>query len=141
MVERKCRMAISPAPVGSRPPPLASMGHTGKPKRRIRPPSLFPPARLGSSHVRAVLTLPPKPRPSLREFQDALAALREKAPVPVRPNDLSLRDPGFIRRVLPLLGSLYDEYFRCETEFEEELPPGRFLGVANHNAMTGIPDM
>jgi 1-acyl-sn-glycerol-3-phosphate acyltransferase len=74
-------------------------------------------------------------------MKDALAALREKATCPVRPNDLSLRDPGFIRRILPLLGALYDEYFRCETEIEEELPPGRFLGVANHNAMTGIPDM
>jgi 1-acyl-sn-glycerol-3-phosphate acyltransferase len=88
-----------------------------------------------------VLTLPPEPRPSFKEIQDALAALREKASEKVRPNDLSLRDPSFIRRILPLLGALYDSYFRCETEFEQELPAERFLGVANHNAMTGTPDM
>jgi 1-acyl-sn-glycerol-3-phosphate acyltransferase len=82
-----------------------------------------------------------EPRPTLAELRDALAAFREKARAPVRPHDLGARDPVFIRRVLPLLGWLYDTYFRCETEFEGELPEGRFLGVANHNAMTGIPDM
>jgi 1-acyl-sn-glycerol-3-phosphate acyltransferase len=86
-------------------------------------------------------TLPPEPFPSFKELRDALAAFREKASGPVRPGDLSLRDGRFIRRILPLLGALYDHYFRCETEFEEELPSGRFLAVANHNAMTGIPDM
>lgn len=89
----------------------------------------------------ALLTLPPEPLPSFKVIQEALAAFREKATEPVRPDDLSLRDERFIRRILPLLGALYDHYFRCETEFEAELPPGRFLAVANHNAMTGIPDM
>lgn len=36
---------------------------------------------------------------------------------------------------------LYDHYFRCETEVEGELPEGPFLAVANHNGMTGTPDM
>jgi 1-acyl-sn-glycerol-3-phosphate acyltransferase len=88
-----------------------------------------------------VLTLPHEPSPSLDQIHDAFAALGAKVLDPVRPNDLSLRDPRFIRRVMPLLGFLYDHYFRCETELEQELPPGRFLGVANHNAMTGTPDM
>jgi len=100
----------------------------------------FPPAPLGSSHTPGVL-IPHEPRPRLDEIKDALAAFREKAKHDVRPNDLDRRDPDFIRRVLPLLGYLYDGYFRCETEVEADLPPGRFLGVANHNAMTGIPDM
>jgi 1-acyl-sn-glycerol-3-phosphate acyltransferase len=39
------------------------------------------------------------------------------------------------------MGLFYDFYFRCETEIEEELPATRVLGVANHNAMTGMPDM
>ncbi|MFO0755372.1 MAG: 1-acyl-sn-glycerol-3-phosphate acyltransferase [Byssovorax sp.] len=72
---------------------------------------------------------------------DALAAFRDKARERVRPNDLEARDPRFIARVLPLLGLLYDHYFRCETEIEAELPEGRFLAVANHNGMTGTPDM
>jgi 1-acyl-sn-glycerol-3-phosphate acyltransferase len=88
-----------------------------------------------------VLTLPSEPLPSLDELRDAFAALAEKARAPVRPNDLEARDTVFIRRVLPLLGVLYDHYFRCETELAEELPDGPFLAVANHNAMTGIPDM
>ncbi|MCC6556340.1 MAG: 1-acyl-sn-glycerol-3-phosphate acyltransferase [Polyangiaceae bacterium] len=74
-------------------------------------------------------------------MRDAIAAFRGKARERVRPQDLDARDPGFITRVLPLLGALYDDYFRCETELEEELPPGPFLGVANHNGMTGTPDM
>src|SRR5262249_6920821 len=36
---------------------------------------------------------------------------------------------------------LYDAYFRCETEFEAEVPTGPFLAVGNHNGMTGTPDM
>jgi len=101
----------------------------------------FPPAPLGSSHTDRVVTLPHEPWPRLAALQDALAAFREKAAHPVRPSDLDRRDPAFIRRILPLLGFLYDHYFRCETEVEADLPSGRFLGVANHNAMTGIPDM
>lgn len=103
--------------------------------------SPFPPAPSGSRHTPRVVTLPHKPRPRLDEIRDALAALRETAARAVRPNDLDRRDPAFIGRVLPLLGFLYDHYFRCETELEADLPAGRFLGVANHNAMTGIPDM
>ena len=85
--------------------------------------------------------LPASSTPSLDELRDGLAAFREKARVAVRPFDLEARDPRFIARVLPLLGLLYDRYFRCETEIESELPAGRFLAVANHNGMTGIPDM
>jgi 1-acyl-sn-glycerol-3-phosphate acyltransferase len=85
--------------------------------------------------------LPPSSTPSLDELRDSLAAFREKAGVAARPFDLEARDPRFIARVLPLLGLLYDRYFRCETEIEAELPAGRFLAVANHNGMTGIPDM
>lgn len=88
-----------------------------------------------------MLTLPREPRPSASAIRDALAALREKARERARPDDLDARDPAFIARVLPLLGLLYDDYFRCETELEAELPGGAFLGVANHNAMTGTPDM
>jgi 1-acyl-sn-glycerol-3-phosphate acyltransferase len=88
-----------------------------------------------------VLILPREPRPDRDAVRDALAALASKAMSPVRPDDLDARDPDFIRRVMPLLGWLYDGYFRCETELASELPEGPFLAVANHNAMTGIPDM
>lgn len=85
--------------------------------------------------------LPPSPPPSLDLLRDSLAAFGEKAREKVRPSDLDARDPRFIERVLPLLGLLYDHYFRCETEILGALPEGRFLAVANHNGMTGIPDM
>lgn len=88
-----------------------------------------------------MIIVPPEPRPSPGELRDGLAAFREKAREKVRPNDLGARDERFIRRALPLLGVLYDEYFRCETEIEEDVPEGRCLVVGNHNAMTGIPDM
>jgi 1-acyl-sn-glycerol-3-phosphate acyltransferase len=88
-----------------------------------------------------VLTIPRAPRPSLDAVRDAIAAFREKGRERARPSDLTARDPAFIRRILPLLGVFYDDYFRCETELEAELPGGPFLGVANHNGMTGTPDM
>lgn len=86
-------------------------------------------------------TLPHEPFPSLDQIEDALLALADKAYRAPRPHDLDARDPRFIRRIAPLLGLFYDHYFRCETEVEEEPPAGRFLAVANHNAMTGMPDM
>lgn len=89
----------------------------------------------------ALQTLPPQPTPTRDELLDALAAFRDKAGADVRPHDLGARDPSFIRRALPLLGVLYDRYFRCETEIEADMPSGRFLAVANHNGMTGTPDM
>jgi 1-acyl-sn-glycerol-3-phosphate acyltransferase len=82
-----------------------------------------------------------EPLPNLALLLDAVAALREKGRESVRPHDLEARDAAFVGRVLPLLGVLYDHYFRAETEFEGELPAGPFLAVANHNAMTGMPDM
>jgi 1-acyl-sn-glycerol-3-phosphate acyltransferase len=88
-----------------------------------------------------VFTIPHKPLPSRDEVEDALSALAAKARTSVRPNDLHARDTAFIGRILPLFGALYDHYFRCETELVAELPKGRFLAVANHNGMTGTPDM
>lgn len=82
-----------------------------------------------------------RPRPSLEALRGAARALAEQRKVPARPHDLSARDPGFIRRVQPWFDFLYDTYFRCETEIEEEVPEGPVLAVANHNGMSGIPDM
>src|SRR5262245_36960073 len=79
--------------------------------------------------------------PDLPTLWDGVRAFADIAGRPVRPHDLDARDERFIRRVQPLLGLFYDQYFRCETELEEELPEGGFLAVANHNAMTGTPDM
>jgi 1-acyl-sn-glycerol-3-phosphate acyltransferase len=88
-----------------------------------------------------VLTIPREPIPSAAVLRDAALALWQKGRQRVRPNDLDARDEEFIRRVLPLMGALYDYYFRCETEIEDDLPTGRFMAVGNHNAMTGMPDM
>jgi 1-acyl-sn-glycerol-3-phosphate acyltransferase len=59
----------------------------------------------------------------------------------VHPHDLDARDEEFIADVLPLMDVLYDAYFRCETELESEIPDGPVMLVANHNGMTGTPDM
>jgi len=79
--------------------------------------------------------------PSSGQLSAALRAFANKAKEPARPDDLDARDETFIREVEPLLGLLYDLYFRCETEIEAAVPEGPFLAVGNHNAMTGIPDM
>ncbi len=88
-----------------------------------------------------MIIIPREPRPERPALRGALAALASKSMSPVRPDDLDARDAAFIRRVKPLLGWMYDDYFRCETELVAPLPKGPFLAVANHNAMTGIPDM
>ncbi|MBK9258339.1 MAG: 1-acyl-sn-glycerol-3-phosphate acyltransferase [Polyangiaceae bacterium] len=85
--------------------------------------------------------VPHEPVPSLDTVKDGFDALVEKARARVRPDDLDARDPAFIARVMPLLGVLYDHYFRTETEFVEPFVEGPALVVANHNAMTGTPDM
>lgn len=77
--------------------------------------------------------------PALRR---AAAALRDKARKPARPHDLDARDPRFIEAVRPFMDTLYDGYFRAETEIEEDLPQEEpMLAVANHNGMSGTPDM
>lgn len=85
--------------------------------------------------------VPHEPVPPVDVLKDGLSALAEKARVKVRPNDLGARDPRFIERAMPLLGMLYDHYFRAETELEEPFVEGPALVVGNHNAMTGTPDM
>lgn len=82
-----------------------------------------------------------KPRPTNGQLRDALRAFAKRSTAAVDPYSLTARDTDFIREVAPLFDVLYDHYFRCETELEEELAPGAALAVANHNGMTGIPDM
>jgi 1-acyl-sn-glycerol-3-phosphate acyltransferase len=81
------------------------------------------------------------PLPEPAALWEGVRAFADIATRAARPHDLDARDQSFIDRVEPLLGLLYDHYFRCETEIEEELPDGPLLAVANHNAMTGMPDM
>jgi len=88
-----------------------------------------------------MFTVERAPLPDPAQVLDGLKAMAEVAKRRARPQDLDARDGDFIRRVEPLLGVLYDRYFRCETEIEEDIPDGAFLAVANHNAMTGTPDM
>jgi 1-acyl-sn-glycerol-3-phosphate acyltransferase len=88
-----------------------------------------------------VIRIEPAPAPSTSALSDAVAALRDKRRTTARPLALDARDPEFIRRIRPLLDVLYDRYFRCETELEREVPAGPVLAVANHNGMSGTPDM
>ena len=78
---------------------------------------------------------------SRADLSRAYAALKRVGKRRVRPNDLDARDEAFIRDLWPVMDVLYDRYFRCETELAAELPKGPFLAVANHNGMTGTPDM
>jgi len=89
----------------------------------------------------AFFVVPHEPRPSFAAVKDGFDALGHKARERVRPDDLDARDATFIARVMPIFGGLYDHYFRAETEFVEPFVEGPCLAVANHNAMTGTPDM
>jgi diacylglycerol/phytol O-acyltransferase len=88
-----------------------------------------------------VIRIAAAPPPPASALGDALKALREKGRARARSDDLGARDPEFIMRVRPLLDVLYDRYFRCETELACEVPSGPLLVVANHNGMSGTPDM
>ena len=79
--------------------------------------------------------------PTPAALAGSLRALARAARERARPNDLDARDPRFIEDLDPLMSLLYDRYFRCVTEFDEDLPQGPVLVVGNHNGMTGTPDM
>ncbi len=99
------------------------------------------PAEGRSRRASRRVLIPAAPRPTREEIGHALAALARVAPRKVYPHDLDARDEEFITDVLPLMNVLYDGYFRCETELDEDVPEGPVLVVANHNGMTGTPDM
>lgn len=88
-----------------------------------------------------MIVVPHEPIPDRVALGRAALAFAMAARRRVRPRDLDARDPDFARAVLPALGLLYDHVFRCETEIEHDVPDGASLIVANHNAMTGMPDM
>ena len=88
-----------------------------------------------------LIRIEPKPPPPTATLRAAVRAFLGKARADVRPDDLDARDPSFIEDVLPLLELAYDYYFRCETELVCEVPDGPLLAVANHNGMSGTPDM
>lgn len=88
-----------------------------------------------------MITIERAPDPTTSELIAALRAFAARAKSAVRPHDLAARDPAFIERVLPIMNVLYDRYFRCDTELEQELPDEPVLAVANHNGMSGTPDM
>jgi 1-acyl-sn-glycerol-3-phosphate acyltransferase len=88
-----------------------------------------------------VIRIEHMPPPSSAAIREALEGFAAKALAPVRPDDLDARDPRFIERILPLIGWAYDHYFRCETELAAEVPEGPVIAVANHNGMSGTPDM
>lgn len=89
-----------------------------------------------------MITVDKAATPSRRQLWDALQALHGRGRTRARPDDLAARDPRFIEGVRPLMDVLYDGYFRAETEIEEDLPEGEpVLAVANHNGMSGVPDM
>jgi 1-acyl-sn-glycerol-3-phosphate acyltransferase len=89
-----------------------------------------------------VITVERAPTPSVTELGGALRAFRQKGKHAARPNDLDSRDPAFIHRVMPLMDLFYDQYFRAETELECDVPEDEpLLAVANHNGMSGTPDM
>ncbi|MBK6516738.1 MAG: acyltransferase family protein [Polyangiaceae bacterium] len=90
---------------------------------------------------RAAVAIPRAPAPAASEIARALASLARVGAREVRPNDLDARDETFIADMIPLMNTLYDGYFRCETELAAEIPKGPVLIVANHNGMTGTPDM
>ncbi|WP_353931579.1 lysophospholipid acyltransferase family protein [Okeanomitos corallinicola TIOX110] len=53
---------------------------------------------------------------------------------------LDQRDPEFIENLMPLLGILYNFYFRVETSGWENIPEGKILCVGSHNGGLASPD-
>jgi 1-acyl-sn-glycerol-3-phosphate acyltransferase len=103
-------------------------------------------ARLGREAARdaavpARIEIPRAPDPSRHDLARSLAALVRTGARRARPSDLDARDEEFIGDLVPLMSLLYDRYFRCVTELEADVPQGPVLIVANHNGMTGTPDM
>ncbi len=99
------------------------------------------PAATGGFREGRFATIPALSFPHASELKQSLAALARVGKRRARPDDLGARDPQFIADMQPLMSVFYDHYFRCETELESDLPKGGFLAVANHNGMTGTPDM
>jgi 1-acyl-sn-glycerol-3-phosphate acyltransferase len=55
---------------------------------------------------------------------------------------LDERDPKFIQSLMPLLGFLYDYYFRVQSTGWHHIPPqGKALIVGSHNGGLAAPDM
>jgi 1-acyl-sn-glycerol-3-phosphate acyltransferase len=62
---------------------------------------------------------------------------------PLDPDDLSSRDPDFIREsAIPVLDFLRTQYFRTDVEGAEHVPrEGPFIAIANHNGGPMMPDL
>ena len=54
---------------------------------------------------------------------------------------LSDRDPGAIRRMLPIWEWLYAHYFRVQTDGWDRIPNGQVLFVGSHNGGLASPDL
>src|SRR4051812_46631736 len=53
---------------------------------------------------------------------------------------LDKRDPKFIESLMPILGFLYNYYFRVQTSGWENIPDGKVLFVGSHNGGLASPD-
>jgi 1-acyl-sn-glycerol-3-phosphate acyltransferase len=53
---------------------------------------------------------------------------------------LDQRDPQFIESLMPLLGFIYDYYFRVQTSGWENIPDEKVLFVGSHNGGLSSPD-
>ncbi|AFZ56664.1 acyltransferase family protein [Anabaena cylindrica FACHB-243] len=53
---------------------------------------------------------------------------------------LDERDPKFIENLMPVLGVLYNYYFRVQTSGWENLPEGKVFVVGSHNGGLASPD-
>jgi 1-acyl-sn-glycerol-3-phosphate acyltransferase len=53
---------------------------------------------------------------------------------------LEEREPKFIESLMPVLGFLYDHYFRVQTSGWENVPEGKMLVVGSHNGGLASPD-
>ncbi|MBD2627334.1 lysophospholipid acyltransferase family protein [Trichormus variabilis] len=67
--------------------------------------------------------------------------LKIKHPQKTKPGwSLDERDPKFIETIMPLLGFLYNYYFRVQTSGWENVPDEKILIVGSHNGGLASPD-
>ncbi|WP_016949882.1 lysophospholipid acyltransferase family protein [Anabaena sp. PCC 7108] len=67
--------------------------------------------------------------------------LKTQHPQKTKPGwSLDERDPKFIETIMPLLGFLYNYYFRVQTSGWENIPDEKILIVGSHNGGLASPD-
>ena len=93
-----------------------------------------------TSFTRRLARAVPRPLDGFAEIGANVAHEWREAVSGARGDDLDAWDPEYIRRTLPILGTLFRTYFRGEVRGLDRIPDGPALLVGNHSGGTMIAD-